>query len=58
MKETEILLNKIEHSKYQLRRLETALKELQDNCSHDDNYKEKITHRICLNCNYVENLYY
>jgi chaperonin cofactor prefoldin len=57
MKETELLLNKIEQCKHQLKILETALKELQENCSHDY-YIEEITHRICCKCNYVDSLYY
>lgn len=57
MKETDLLLNKIEQCKHQLKILETALKELQENCSHDY-YIVEITHRICCKCNYVDSLYY
>ena len=57
MKETELLLNKIKQSKHQLEILETALKGLQKNCSHDY-YIEEITHRMCRKCNYVDSLYY
>lgn len=56
MTDADRLIHEITEGKQQLFLLKQQLKDVQQNCVHE--YKEELTHRVCIKCKHMESLHY